>query len=84
MTSPGTPIRGQDPSLGWIIDTGDLPVYDQRGQSGQGWYYWHMFGTDDSDAIQGPTSGTDGYINGIDGNDYLLKNHGIPCQELAA
>ena len=66
----------QDPSLGWIIDTGGLPVYDQRGESGQGWFYWHMFGTDDSDAIQGPTSGTDGFINGMDGNDVIYGTDG--------
>jgi len=61
----------QDPSLAWSFDTGGLPVYDQLGQSPDGWYYPHMFGTCGSDAVQGSATEGDGYINGLTGDDVL-------------
>ncbi|MEW6141434.1 MAG: hypothetical protein AB1733_24690, partial [Thermodesulfobacteriota bacterium] len=60
----------QDPSLGWIFDTGGLQVYDQLGQ-GDGWYYPHMFGTWGSDAVKGSLTAGDGVINGLTGNDVI-------------
>ncbi|MBM4329357.1 MAG: hypothetical protein FJ118_19610 [Deltaproteobacteria bacterium] len=60
----------QDPSLAWVIDTGGLPVYDQLGQ-GDGWWYPHMWGTWNSDAVRGSLTEGDGYINGLTGNDVI-------------
>jgi hypothetical protein len=64
----------QDPSLGWIFDTGGLPVYDQLGQ-GDGWYYPHMWGTWNADAVQGSPTAGDGYINGLSGDDVIYGTH---------
>jgi len=61
----------QDPSLDSIIDTGGLAVYDQLGQSPDGWFDLHMFGTWGSDAVQGSATEGDGYINGLSGDDVL-------------
>ncbi|MEW6141398.1 MAG: calcium-binding protein, partial [Thermodesulfobacteriota bacterium] len=61
----------QDPSLGWIFDTGGLPVYNQLGQSPDGWYYPHMFGTWGSDAVKGSLTAGDGVINGLSGDDVI-------------
>ncbi|MEW6141286.1 MAG: calcium-binding protein [Thermodesulfobacteriota bacterium] len=59
-----------DPTLGWVFDTGGLPVYDQLGQ-GDGWYYPHMFGTWGSDAVKGSLTAGDGVINGLSGDDVI-------------
>ncbi|MFH1116114.1 MAG: calcium-binding protein [Pseudomonadota bacterium] len=61
----------QDPDLGWIFDTGGLPVYDQLGQSQDGWYFPHMFGTWGSEAVQGSATLGDGWINSLSGNDVV-------------
>ncbi|MEW6141284.1 MAG: calcium-binding protein, partial [Thermodesulfobacteriota bacterium] len=61
----------QDPSLGWIFDPGGLPVYNQLGQSPDGWYYPHMFGTWGSDAVKGSLTAGDGVINGLSGDDVI-------------
>jgi len=61
----------QDPTLAWVFDTGGLPVYDQLGQSPDGWYYSHMFGTWGSDAVQGSPTQGDGWINSLDGDDVV-------------
>ncbi|MFH0824871.1 MAG: calcium-binding protein, partial [Pseudomonadota bacterium] len=75
----------QDPSLGWVLDTGGLPFYNQLGQSADGWYYPHMFGTWGSEAVQGSATQGDGWINslsgddvvyGTDRNEYLLNEDG--------
>jgi len=60
----------QDPELGWVIDTGGLPVYDQLGQ-GDGWWYPHMWGTWNSDAVKGSPTEGDGWINGLSGDDVI-------------
>lgn len=60
----------QDPELAWVIDTGGLPVYDQLGQSPDGWFQSHMFGTWNSDAVKGSLEG-DGVINGLSGDDVI-------------
>ncbi|MFH0824566.1 MAG: calcium-binding protein, partial [Pseudomonadota bacterium] len=60
-----------DPDLAWIFDTGGLPVYNQLGQSPDGWYFPHMFGTWNSDAVQGSATQGDGWINGLDGDDAI-------------
>ncbi|MEW6532820.1 MAG: calcium-binding protein [Thermodesulfobacteriota bacterium] len=64
------PFIQQDPNLGWVIDSGGLPVYDQLGQ-GDGWWYPHMFGTWGSDAVKGSATEGDGYINGLTGDDVI-------------
>ncbi|MFH1116138.1 MAG: calcium-binding protein, partial [Pseudomonadota bacterium] len=61
----------QDPDLAWVFDTGGLPVYNQLGQSADGWYNPHMFGTWGSDAVQGSATQGDGWINGLDGDDAI-------------
>jgi Ca2+-binding RTX toxin-like protein len=59
-----------DPSLGWVIDTGSLPVYDHLGQSPDGVPGApYMFGTWGSDAING--GDVDGWINGLYGDDVI-------------
>jgi trimeric autotransporter adhesin len=60
-----------DPSLGWVFDTGGLPVYDHLGQSPDGWYYPHMFGTWNADAVKRSLTEGDGCLNGIMGNDVI-------------
>jgi len=59
----------QDPSLGWVIDTGGLPVYDRPGQ-GIGWWT-HINGTDNADAVKGSLTLGDGWINGQNGDDVI-------------
>jgi trimeric autotransporter adhesin len=61
----------QDPDLAWVFDTGGLPVYDQLGQSPDGWFNSHMFGTWGSDAVKGSLTEGDGVINGLSGNDVI-------------
>jgi hypothetical protein len=61
----------QDPDLAWVFDSGGLHVFDQLGQ-GNGWYYPHMFGTDNADAVKGSLiPEADGWINGLGGNDVI-------------
>jgi len=60
----------QDESLGWVIDTGGLPVIDGRGQ---GLFPWsaHVIGTNNADAVKGSLTEGDGYINGLVGSDVI-------------
>lgn len=60
----------QDESLGWVIDTGGLPVIDGRGQGLFPWSY-HVIGTDNADAVKGSLAEGDGYINGLVGSDVI-------------
>jgi len=60
----------QDPSLGWIFDTGGLPIYDHVGQGTRTWS-WHIEGTDNADAIRGSLTEGDGYLNGLNGDDVI-------------
>jgi len=62
-----------DPSLGWVFDTGGLPVCDQLGQSPDGWYPPHMFGTWGSDAVKGSLTQGDGWINSLSGDDVVYS-----------
>ncbi|MFH1112747.1 MAG: calcium-binding protein, partial [Pseudomonadota bacterium] len=61
----------QNPDLAWVFDTGGLPVYNQLGQSPDGWYWKHMFGTWNSDAVQGSATQGDGWINSLTGDDVV-------------
>ena len=56
----------QDPSLGWIIDSGGLPVHQNPN-------YWtgHLNTSDNSEAIMGSFTNGDGVINGWNGNDVI-------------
>jgi len=60
----------QDPSLGWVIDTGGLPVYEHVGQGIRTWSP-HIEGTDNADAIRGSLTEGDGYLNGLNGDDVI-------------
>jgi trimeric autotransporter adhesin len=60
----------QDPTLDWVFDTGGLPVYEHLDQ-GTGWYHWHIFGTENADAVRDTFGEGDGWINGIGGNDVI-------------
>jgi len=58
-----------DPELGWVFDTGGLPVIDG---TGQGIGYWtHINGTDNADAIIGSLTEGGGVINGQYGDDVI-------------
>ncbi|MBI5568598.1 MAG: hypothetical protein HY914_01500 [Desulfomonile tiedjei] len=60
-----------DPELGWVIDSGGLPVYDQVGQ-GQGGGSWGCIsGTDNADAIKGSLTVGDGLLEGRGGHDVI-------------
>ena len=48
----------QDPELGWVIDSGGLPVREK-------------WGTVDADAIMGSLTGGNGQISGLGGNDVI-------------
>ncbi len=60
----------QDPSLGWVFDSGGLPVYEHRGQGIRPWSP-HIEGTDNADAVKGSLSEGDGFLNGLSGNDVI-------------
>ncbi|MEW6140254.1 MAG: calcium-binding protein [Thermodesulfobacteriota bacterium] len=60
----------QDPSLGWIFDTGGLSVIEHTGQGSRPWSP-HIEGTDNADAIRGSLTEGDGYLNGHAGNDVI-------------
>ncbi|MEW6141418.1 MAG: calcium-binding protein, partial [Thermodesulfobacteriota bacterium] len=60
----------QDPSLGWIFDTGGLSVIEHTGQGTRPWSP-HIEGTDNADAIRGSLTEGDGYLNGLAGNDVI-------------
>jgi hypothetical protein len=60
----------QDPDLGWVIDTGGLPVYDHPHQGIRPWSP-HIEGTHNADAIRGSRTEGDGYLNGLNGNDVI-------------
>ncbi|AFM26137.1 calcium-binding protein [Desulfomonile tiedjei] len=53
----------QDPSLGWVFDTGGLPESHIVGM--------HITGTDASDAVRGSLTEGDAVINGYNGNDVV-------------
>ena len=55
----------QDPSLGWVIDTGGLPIYETPPG------YGHVNTSNDSEAIQASLIYGDGAINGWNGNDVI-------------
>ncbi|MBU1052985.1 MAG: hypothetical protein KKC46_04045 [Proteobacteria bacterium] len=60
----------QDESLGWVIDSGGLTVYDQKGEGQRTWSP-HIEGTDNADAVKGSLTEGDGYINGLAGSDVI-------------
>jgi len=60
----------QDPSLGWVFDTGGLSVIEHTGQGSRPWSP-HIEGTDNADAIRGSLTEGDGYLNGLVGNDVI-------------
>ena len=60
----------QDPSLGWMFDTGGLSVIEHTGQGSRPWSP-HIEGTDNADAIRGSLTEGDGYLNGLSGNDVI-------------
>ena len=60
----------QDPSLGWVIDTGGLPVIDRLGQGTRPWSV-HILGTYNADAVLGSLTVGDACINGETGNDVI-------------
>lgn len=55
----------QDPELGWVIDSGGLPVIEPS----QG--FRHTLGTDNADAIRGSLTEGDGCLNSEYGNDVI-------------
>ncbi|MBM3300254.1 MAG: hypothetical protein FJY85_09895 [Deltaproteobacteria bacterium] len=59
-----------DPELGWVFDTGGLPVYEHPHQ-GTRWWSPHIEGTDNADAIRGSLTEGDGWINGLNGRDVI-------------
>jgi len=59
-----------DPSLGWVIDSGGLPVYEHLHQGLRAWSP-HIEGTDNADAIRGSLTEGDGYLNGLNGDDVI-------------
>jgi len=60
----------QDPSLGWVFDTGGRPIYEHLHQGTRSWSP-HIEGTDNADAIRGSLTEGDGYLNGLNGNDVI-------------
>ncbi|MBU1052976.1 MAG: putative Ig domain-containing protein [Proteobacteria bacterium] len=60
----------QDPSLDWVIDSGGLPVYDEKGEGQRTWSP-HIEGTNNADAVIGSLTEGDGYINGLAGSDAI-------------
>ncbi|MFH2046816.1 MAG: hypothetical protein ABIK92_16925, partial [Pseudomonadota bacterium] len=60
----------QDESLGWVIDSGGLPLYDEKGEGQRTWSP-HIEGTDNADAVKGSLIEGDGYINGLAGSDVI-------------
>ena len=58
-----------DPSLGWVIDTGGLPVYDTSAGPRPGEVHFNT--SNDSQAIQASPVYWDGIINGWNGNDVI-------------
>ena len=54
-----------DPSFGWLIDTGGLPVTPPKVGGG------HYLGTDRSEAMQGSPTAGDGYLNTYSGEDVI-------------
>ena len=57
-----------DPSLGWVIDTGGLPVHEAPPGTD---HFSHFNTSNDSEAIQGSLIYGDGAINGWNGNDVI-------------
>ncbi len=60
----------QDESLGWVIDSAGLPVYDKLYTGLRPWTF-HMNGTDNSDVVKGSLTEGDGTINGFAGDDVI-------------
>ena len=60
----------QDPELGWIFDTGGLPVYDAPHQGTRTWSN-HIEGTDNADAVKGSLTEGNQSINGLNGDDVV-------------
>jgi len=60
----------QDPDLGWMFDTGGLPVYDAPHQGSRP-ESRHIEGTDNADAVKGSLTVGDRWLNGLNGNDVI-------------
>ncbi|MFC1835194.1 calcium-binding protein [Thermodesulfobacteriota bacterium] len=61
----------QDPSLGWVFDTGGLDVYDDVGQGLDPWWA-HIQGTNGADAVLGSLTRGDGLINAYHGDGDVI------------
>jgi len=59
-----------DPALGWVFDSGGLPVIDGPHQ---GLFEWssHILGTDNAEAIRGSLTEGDGWLYGYNGDDVI-------------
>ncbi|MFC1835198.1 calcium-binding protein, partial [Thermodesulfobacteriota bacterium] len=60
-----------DPTLGWVFDTGGLPVYDQLGQGTREWSP-HIEGTNNADAVLGHVTEGDGTITSQHGDGDVI------------
>ncbi|MEW6352550.1 MAG: calcium-binding protein, partial [Thermodesulfobacteriota bacterium] len=56
----------QDPFLGWVIDTGGLPVVERLGPGTS-----HLLGTNGSEAVRANLFAGDNFINGLSGDDVI-------------
>ncbi|MFC1835305.1 calcium-binding protein [Thermodesulfobacteriota bacterium] len=61
----------QDPSLGWVFDTGGLEVYDDVGQGLDPWWP-HIQGTNGADAVLGSLTKGEGLINAHHGDGDVI------------
>ncbi|MDQ7785788.1 MAG: calcium-binding protein, partial [Desulfomonilaceae bacterium] len=60
-----------DPELGWVFDTGGLPVYDDT-RLGIRTHSPHIEGTDGAEAILGSLTRGDGWLNALHGDGDVI------------
>jgi len=67
-----------DPELGWVVDTGGLPVYEHLHQGARPWSI-HIEGTFNADAVRGSLTEGAGNVNGLNGNDVVYGTDRNEC-----
>ncbi len=60
-----------DPELGWVFDTGGLPVYQETHLGVRAWSP-HIEGTDKAEAILGSLTRGDGWLNALHGDGDVI------------
>ena len=60
-----------DPELGWVFDTGGLPVYEDNHLGIRAWSP-HIEGTDGAEAILGSLTRGDGWLNALHGDGDVI------------